>query len=238
MATQAPFPEPQNLWSKPSQTLAHEALHLCPPPTLSSAGSPDHLPLSDLLPSRLFPLQHVSRAAWVSYDALALPGGHRQATCSHKLTHIGDRGVCCHVTCVLVYICTCVYITCICVYLLVCVPVLCLCQFLVLLYVYLYLCFVCICICIYRSVCVFWCVCVCVCAYACVCMDVYVCACICMYVHVSICVSVWTRGLRRRLWVEFGPESCLVWPSQYFQHLEPTFKIRIFHIKIQLSSFS
>lgn len=161
-----------------------------PPPTLSSAGSPDHLPLSDLLPSRLFPLQHASRAAWVSYDALALPGGHRQATCSHKLTHIGDRGVCCHVTCVLVYICTCVYITCICVYLLVCVPVLCLCQFLVLLYVYLYLCFVCICICIYRSVCVFWCVCVCVCAYACVYTDVYVCACICMYVHVCLFVCL------------------------------------------------
>lgn len=55
------------------------------------------------------------------------------------------------------------------------------------------------------------------------CVSVCLCArlCMCACLFVSVCGHVlWER----RRWVEFGPETCLVWPSQYFQHLEPTFK--------------
>lgn len=58
MATQAPFSEPQNLWSKPPRTLVTRPSPGPSTPTLSSAGSPDHLPLPDPRPSSLFPLRH------------------------------------------------------------------------------------------------------------------------------------------------------------------------------------
>lgn len=53
----------------------------------------------------------------------------------------------------------------------------------------------------------------CVPASSCVCLHVCLCVCPCRPV---VC--------ERRLWVEFGPGMCLVWLSQYFQRLEPTFK--------------
>ena len=56
-----------------------------------------------------------------------------------------------------------------------------------------------------------------ICIYPCVCLYIYV----CLFVCVCLCGPVvWER----RLWVEFGLEMCLVWPTEYFQHLEPTFK--------------
>lgn len=95
-----------------------------------------------------------------------------------------------------------------------------------------------------RFYCTCACVCVCapmrarICTFACVSFSVSTCAtalcvpacvsvCLCARLCMCACLFVRVCGhvlWERRRWVEFGPETCLVWPSQYFQHLEPTFK--------------
>lgn len=134
-------------------------------------------------------------------------------------------------------------------------------------FIYVYMCvcsYMCLAICVVVSVCtvsvggstsIRTCVCVCVCLYAVVhlhvsvcvtglcisvpvCICVYVCVYVCVYlcVCVCVCVDLWSENAacgwnlaRRRVW--FGPHSIFNISSQHL-------KIRIFHIKTQLSSFS
>lgn len=89
--------------------------------------------------------------------------------------------------------------------------------------------------CVCASMCIYVCVCVCprfyhlylmcLCVTVCVPVSIFVCMRLCVHVCLFVCVTVCGPVVCEcRLWVEFGSQACLVWPSQYFQHLEPTFK--------------